>query len=309
MKIFQKILSHGLLIAFFVAVFFIYLYRVELFPQWFAEQAQRDELTPPATAEEPAAVAGAQQAPPAQAAADVTEAAGEGAETPSAPQQAAAEPAQPAPAAGEAASEPAAAAEQAAKPAAGEASDEQFRPVKPDEVARETYHPVAPRAADTGADQFRPVQAEEAAKETYHPVTAVPASVTSTPEFRPVEVEKAVPPDVAAQTVEVVSEADFRSRLERARQHYWRRDLAAAELIYKQLSESHPERAEVWGELGNLYFGQQEMVQASDAYYRAIELMIEQGDAARARQLLGAMQQLDADKANELETRLRQAGG
>jgi tetratricopeptide (TPR) repeat protein len=292
MKIFQKILSHGLLIAFFVAVFFIYLYRVELFPQWFAEQARRDEFTPPQTAEEPATVAG-----------------GESAETTSAPQQGTAEPLQPAPDAGEAAPEPAAAAEQAAKPPAGDAADDQFRPVKPSEADRETYHPVAPRAENKGADQFRPVQPEEVAKETYHPVTAVPASVTSAPEYRPLEAEKAVPADVAAQTVEAVSESDFRSRLERARQHYWRRDMAAAEQIYKQLTESYPERAEVWGELGNLYFGQQEMVQATDAYYRAIDLMIEQGDAARARQLLGAMQQLDADKASELETRLRQAGG
>jgi tetratricopeptide (TPR) repeat protein len=302
MKIFQKILSHGLLIAFFVAVFFIYLYRVELFPQWFAEQAQRDELTPPQTAHEPAAVAGAQQAPPGQAGVDVTGAGGESAQTPSAPQAGTAEPAQPAP-------QPAAAAEQAAKPPSGETADDQFRPVKPSEADRETYHPVAPRTEKTGEDQFRPVEPEEVAKETYHPVTAVPASVTSAPAYRPLEVEKAVPPDVAAQSVESVSEADFRSRLERARQHYWRRDLAAAEQIYKQLTESHPERAEVWGELGNLYFGQKEMVQATDAYYRAIDLMIEQGDAARARQLLGAMQQLDADKASELETRLRQAGG
>ena len=37
MKLLQKILSHGLLIAFFVAVFFLYLYRVDLFPQWFGE--------------------------------------------------------------------------------------------------------------------------------------------------------------------------------------------------------------------------------------------------------------------------------
>ena len=35
MRLFQKILSHGLLIGFFGAVFFLYLYRVDLFPQWF----------------------------------------------------------------------------------------------------------------------------------------------------------------------------------------------------------------------------------------------------------------------------------
>jgi hypothetical protein len=36
--------------------------------------------------------------------------------------------------------------------------------------------------------------------------------------------------------------------------------------------------------------------------------LIEQGDAERARQLLGTMYQLDAGKAKDLETRLAQAG-
>jgi cytochrome c-type biogenesis protein CcmH/NrfG len=104
------------------------------------------------------------------------------------------------------------------------------------------------------------------------------------------------------------ADADFQSRLDQARQHYWRRDMPAAEQAYRRLTESHPERAELWGELGNVFFSQKEMVQATDAYYRAIELLIEQGDTARARQLLGAMHQLDAEKAKQLETRLRQAG-
>ena len=45
MKLIQKILSHGLLIAFFVAVFFLYLYRADLFPQWFDEQAETVAMT------------------------------------------------------------------------------------------------------------------------------------------------------------------------------------------------------------------------------------------------------------------------
>ena len=39
MKLVQKVLSHGLLIAFFVAVFFVYMNRAELFPQWFSKAA------------------------------------------------------------------------------------------------------------------------------------------------------------------------------------------------------------------------------------------------------------------------------
>ncbi len=65
----------------------------------------------------------------------------------------------------------------------------------------------------------------------------------------------------------------------------------------------------MWGELGNLYYAQNKLMEATDAYYRAIELLIEQGDAGQARQMLGAMYQLDSDKANDLEMRLRQVGG
>jgi len=84
--------------------------------------------------------------------------------------------------------------------------------------------------------------------------------------------------------------------------------MRAAEQAYRRVTESHPQRAEVWGELGNFYYSQKEMVQATDVYCRAIELLIEQGDAERTRQLLGAMYQLDAEKAKKLEAQLRQGG-
>ena len=82
MRLLQKILSHGLLIGFFVAVFFLYLYRVDLFPQWFGDKAQTvatpsdtrtakpsagQAAAPPSVAAQPPppAVAGAAAVPPA----------------------------------------------------------------------------------------------------------------------------------------------------------------------------------------------------------------------------------------------------
>jgi len=234
MKIVQKILSHGLLIVFFVAVFFVYLYRGDLFPQWFDKQAQTEE-TPSAAAQT-------------EAMTDV--------------------------------------------PAGGE------QPVEP-----------AVQTADAATDaHYRPVEPEEVAKETYNPVAEVPASVITAPEYRPLQTEKTEPPAAISADTGVAGKSDFQSQLEQARQHYWGRDMPAAEQAYRRLTEAHPERADVWGELGNLFYSQREMVQATDAYYRAIELLIEQGNAERARQLLGTMYQLDAEKAKKLETRLAQAG-
>ena len=292
MKILQKILSHGLLIAFFIAVFFVYLYRGDLFPQWFDEQAQT-AVAPAESAVEQSAATSAQETVPVH-----VEAAGTGGESQAVVHEST-EPVaetvdqptvtEPASAAAPVAAPPAAPSEAGTDvPAAG---------VQPAE-------PAVPTANATAAAQYRPVAPEETARQSYKPVAEVPDSVTTAPEYRPLKAKKPPPPARA----EVPADADFQSQLDQARQHYWRRDLPAAEQAYRRLTESHPERAELWGELGNLFFSQNEMVQATDAYYRAIELLIQQGDAGQARQLLGAMYQLDAEKANELETRLRQAG-
>jgi len=304
MKIIQKILSHGLLIVFFVAVFFIYLYRGELFPQWFDQQTQTEALTPSLSqsAAEQSPLVSTDEPQSSQASDSIDD--GQAARpVPTEPVVEAIE--QPIVSGPVSADEPIAVVQSEAMTDDAPAGGEQ-----PAESAAQT-------ADAATAAQYRPVGPEEAAKQTYNPVAEAPASVTSAPEYRPLEVEKAAPAGAAAESAEaaavsadsgVASEADYQSQLEQARQHYWGRDLPAAEQAYRGLTETHPERAEVWGELGNLFYSQREMVQATDAYYRAIELLIEQGDAERARQLLGAMYQLDADKAKELETRLRQVG-
>jgi Flp pilus assembly protein TadD len=263
MKIVQKILSHGLLIVFFVAVFFVYLYRGDLFPQWFDQQAQTGETpSPSAAAQSP--VVGADEPQPAQAAAGTDD--------------------------------------------ESQATAAQTEAVTDGPVAgAQSEEPAAPTADAATAAQYRPVGPEETSRRTNNLLAEAPDSVTTAPEYRPLKAKKTAPP-VAAVDSGATGESDFRSQLEQARQQYWRSDMSAAEQAYRRLTESHPERAEVWGELGNLFFSQREMVQATDAYYRAIDLLIEQGDAERARQLLGTMYQLDAEKADELDARLRQAG-
>jgi hypothetical protein len=301
MKIIQKILSHGLLIAFFVAVFFIYLYRGELFPQWFDKQAHTEGV-PSQTTTTQRADTGVQESRLARTSG--TEDKGQTAET------VVAEPV------AEAIEQAAATDEQAeaterlpgAAPEAASAPAQREAPTVDAPDTAQRPEPAAPTADVAAAAQYRPVAAEEAQKQTYNPVGEVPESVVTAPQYRPLKAKKAAPPDPTAASdrpaAGAAAEADFRSQLEQARQHYWRRDLRAAEQAYRRLTESHPQRAEVWGELGNLYFSQREMVQATDVYYRAIELLIEQGNDERAREMLGAMYQLDADKAKQLEARL-----
>jgi hypothetical protein len=288
MKIIQQILSHGLLIVFFVAVFFVYLYRGDLFPQWFEQQAQSGETSSQSAAAQ-SPVVGADEPQPAQAAAGSDDES----QAVAAPEPVVAAVEQPT------VTEP--------LPAATSAAAQSEAVTDGPVAAAQSAESAAPTADAATAAQFRPVGPEETSRRTNNLVAEAPDSIITAPEYRPLKAKKTAPPAAAADSG-AAGESDFRSQLEQARQHYWRSDMSAAEQAYRGLTESHPERAEVWGELGNLFFSQREMVQATDAYYRATDLLIEQGDAERARQLLGTMYQLDANKADELDAQLRQAG-
>lgn len=278
MKLIQKIVSHGLLIAFIVAAFFIYTNRMELFPQWFARSA-------PATA-------GHSQV-----------------KTKS----------------------PAIAAKQKSRP---DVIKEKQAPVsvKPDTAVSE---PVVETPA--AASEDKQVQASAAAVQSTgvqeHPANDEPEPVfRPLTETEPVEVTDAVsgdktgsqetevinaPPEEevvaatgqAATGQDVAAASDFQQRLELARAHFWQRDIRAALQTYQSLAESYPERAEVRGELGNLYFNIGRVPDAMNSYAHAVELLIEQGDAVRARELLNVMYRLDARRASQFEMHLRQTGG
>lgn len=120
---------------------------------------------------------------------------------------------------------------------------------------------------------------------------------------RPVAVQQAT----AGQ--EPAENSGYRQQLEQARAYFWKRDIRAALQVYLALAKAYPERAEVWGEMGNLYFNIRRKADAMNAYAHAITLLTEQGDAARARALLNVMYRLDARRAGQLEMRLRQTGG
>jgi hypothetical protein len=102
--------------------------------------------------------------------------------------------------------------------------------------------------------------------------------------------------------------SDYQHKLAVARGHFWKRDTGAAVQAYESLTADYPDSAEAWGELGNVNFKLGHWAKASDAYYRAVSLLIEQGDSTRAGHLLRVLHGLDADKASELEGRMRKTG-
>lgn len=125
----------------------------------------------------------------------------------------------------------------------------------------------------------------------YRPVSPAPAGATAPP-----------------QTTTTPGQA-LQQQLEQARVLYWRKDMSAAATAYQSLSQTYPDNADIWGEAGNFYLNMQQREQAADAYSHAVDLLMQQGQQQRARQLLDVMYRLDEDKARALETRLQQSGG
>jgi len=295
MKLVQKILSHGLFIASVVAAFFIYSKRADLFPQWFTQSGApvsvaASEQQPPAPArsvsrpkpekvisKQPVAPLEQQAVPPEDAVVVPNAAAGDGGEpdaaVPAIPGADRQTPAAGAAADADVASTPRA--ESLRAPAGG--SYEQQPPVMPQ-----------PQASAAERQPAGAVDAEHAAADL--PATPAPASEGA----------------AATAPQQTADEQQLRQQLEEARVLYWRRDMRGAASLYQSLSQAYPDNADVWGEAGNFYYSLKQREPAADAYYHAVDLLIEQGKQQRARQLLDVMHQLDEEKARALETRLQQ---
>lgn len=298
MKLVQKILSHGLLIAFIVAAFFIYTNRTGLFPQWFG--------TVEKTAQHPASEK------PDEASARTREK----------------QPSASLPEAPHSATEPATVQPQTViepQTSVSTPAPAQYRPVTVAEPELETES--LPEAA-TQQTETTPVAVEDVTPPEAEPVTVedvTPAETAPvTVETAPVTVEKVMPmeADVVTQQpagtdlVEVpqqpsvaAPDAMFKKQLNEARQYYWQHKPRAAEVAYQALAKAYPQNPDVWGEIGNFYFSLRQRKSVIEAYSRCVGLLIDQGEPMRARQLLNILYRLGAPEARELEIRMQQAGG
>jgi hypothetical protein len=336
MKLVQKILSHGLLIAFIVAAFFLYTNRTELFPRWFAESsvASADGRTgqdapadglPPATVvtrplpektlvKEP--LAAAEDAPVEAPVAAPEEQDGERDAAPAASGQG---------------SGSSASADDSGQPVedehnwklSGQDSDRQpsYRPLEEAAPQEQTAPDEAAAKAGSGEVETPPAQAPEETVETgVEPTEAVSeqqaqtdagesdAAVTDDAVVAEPVDEPADSADTAAEQPQPVPEATtagLMRQLEQARSLYWQGQAEAAASAYEALASEHADNAELWGEIGNFYYSVGRNEQATEAYSRAIELFVRDDERERARQLLGALYRLDAQKASELEMKMR----
>jgi len=307
MRLIQKILSHGLLIALIVAAIYVYIRRDELSLPWIGTKGQAVQqqavIDKPGKETTTVTASNPEDASP---------------ETRQVSKEENSRPDEVNGATGQDVQEPAA--DNTTDPIASTDMPEEVKPAESAVVEHpEDVKPAEPAAVEHTEEQISSsrteptvnTEAESAAVVTEDkPVVTAMASLAATP-----ETEVPAVPDTPAreQSTPRASiappDSSLEKQLQEARLYYWNRNLSAAESAYRMLSKAYPQNPDVWGEMGDFYFNLGQRKPASAAYYRSIELLSAQGEQERAYKLLGILYRLDAPGARKLEMQMQQAGG
>ncbi len=86
-----------------------------------------------------------------------------------------------------------------------------------------------------------------------------------------------------------------------ARKSFYQRNYKLSEQSYKQVIDKTKDNVDAYGELGNVYFNQGKNKEAASAYFEAAAILVRNGQANRARSLIGLLRHLDKSKADELK--------
>lgn len=86
-----------------------------------------------------------------------------------------------------------------------------------------------------------------------------------------------------------------------ARKSFYQRNYKLSEQSYKQVIDKTKDNVDAYGELGNVYFNQGKNKEAASAYFEAAAILVRNGQANRARSLMGLLRHLDESKADELK--------
>lgn len=100
--------------------------------------------------------------------------------------------------------------------------------------------------------------------------------------------------------------ADSTQLLAQARQAFWYGDMASSEQYYLELSNIENQDADVFGELGNVYYAQGKWKQAGEAFYQAALRLHESGQTSQLHYLQRVINGLDAEQGKKLSQQLAQ---
>ncbi len=86
-----------------------------------------------------------------------------------------------------------------------------------------------------------------------------------------------------------------------ARKSFYQRNYDLSEQSYRMVIAKTEDNFDAYGELGNVYFNQGKKQQAATAYFEAAAILVRKGQINRARSMVGVLNFLDKDRANELQ--------
>jgi hypothetical protein len=196
----------------------------------------------------------------------------------------------------------------AAQPAAQTADDEaQVTGPEQHAAAAQAGEPAAtvPAVPQTGVGIATAPSQQEAAAMVTPPASATITQSPPNPARVPAPVRAPVAggQEQASAKPEPTLEAAL---LQQARQAYWQRDYAAAVKAYQQLLEADPENPDLYGELGNVYYGMGEWQKAGQAYYSAAQRLLARGRTQQVSYLLRVIEGLDTELAGKLRQQIDQ---
>ncbi|GAB6052941.1 hypothetical protein JCM17960_17610 [Magnetospira thiophila] len=145
----------------------------------------------------------------------------------------------------------------------------------------------------------------------YHPGASAPQPMSMEPPTRPERPARMEPPQRPAQHAMPenrrqgpISEADLapdvRDAWIAARLAFYEGEYDKAEQMYVDLAANNPTLPDLMGELGNLYYYQQQHDKAAEAYLQAGLRAVNGGQLGLASSLVGALQRLAPDLADQL---------
>lgn len=135
--------------------------------------------------------------------------------------------------------------------------------------------------------------------------TIVPSTVSNIENIHPELTEENLASSVdASAQVETKETVIPQNILYQARQAYWAGDIKAAEQIYKKLTANSRADANVYGELGNIYYLQGKWKPAANAYYEAAIRLIDNKQYAQVNYLLRVIQGLNPNVAKKLQKKI-----
>lgn len=108
-------------------------------------------------------------------------------------------------------------------------------------------------------------------------------------------------PSVSPYISQVKAKQDY---LEEGRQAYLTGDMFRTLYCYNTYLANYPKDADAWGEIGNIYTSQGWSYEAARSYYNAAKLLIEQGHASDASELIPVIQSGNPELADKLKKRL-----